>query len=919
MKTSWKTCQRLGAPLLSLSLFASGGVMIVDGVFAAPPQAKPTASPSKPMGSFARPSIQVKSAEAEEAKKPKGPQAKPTAEPSKAAFVLTRPTSSPPSSASSQQSQMAQKPKSAQAIPTSVPDTKGTQQTGGVGSFFSKMGSKVKQAFKPHSDKPEVAEQKKTPASSPSNSMMPQGAPSQVTRNNPMRPNVSLPSNPTEPNKLPAMSGTQTNEVMKQLEELYKADGRVMPDMGPLRDSHAETAAQIKKVEQKSTVLPSELSDSPLDKARAFIPGMNKPIETPKLVDKPLPQILPETRVTDEEIKASLPAAPRPAFVPTSPPEVKVAETPKPIVKTPIPSTYGSISSESVTPQTNSMLTNSRPVGKFPDPADSVTKTDVKKAETRPAAHPLAESKAVVAPVEAAPKVATGMFPDPVSSTMTAKTIERPKVKSEVKSAPKASLGSAGKFPDAGDVAIVATPVSKVETKSAEMDEDHFFILDTEEEEDLDLGNDLLNTPTSSASSMVKTEETKAVVEESKSSLVAKSSDVVKVEPSKVLKTQDVPLQAEVVATDDSPFLFPEGGIKAADEELEKLASRKMELMKTAEVVDVTKAVETKTDVEAVKPKEMVKIEDQAPAKVAETKASLSLPPVPEFPDEMLVEAPLAPKFPGDDELIVSETTSKSEVPAMKADVAEEKMEIDEELVIEGDPAFEEKLVSKEEKKEEMEVVPSTPNPTSSFVIPPLPGTADEVEVADVKPTEKASEDEWSKVETSEMVAKKVDVPALPATSDERLEEPSMKDDWKPKGEVVAEKKVDSDSKAPMTPEEKYALISSRKGLKGFKGFCSVALRDRRELVDTDPEWQVLYNEKLYYFSSMETMQKFEKDPERYLPANGGQDVVIEKEAGFGDEGMLDFAVWYHGKLYLFASKETMIKFSAKPSEFVVE
>ncbi len=111
-------------------------------------------------------------------------------------------------------------------------------------------------------------------------------------------------------------------------------------------------------------------------------------------------------------------------------------------------------------------------------------------------------------------------------------------------------------------------------------------------------------------------------------------------------------------------------------------------------------------------------------------------------------------------------------------------------------------------------------------------------------------------------------------------------------------------------------LIQSRSGQAGFKGFCPVALRDRRELIDTNPQFTATFGLQNYTFSSAEAKTAFEADPSRYAPAAGGSDVVLLVNSGEEEQGMLDYALWYRDRLYLFRSRETMAMFNKDPQRF---
>ena len=111
-------------------------------------------------------------------------------------------------------------------------------------------------------------------------------------------------------------------------------------------------------------------------------------------------------------------------------------------------------------------------------------------------------------------------------------------------------------------------------------------------------------------------------------------------------------------------------------------------------------------------------------------------------------------------------------------------------------------------------------------------------------------------------------------------------------------------------------LILSRAGQPGFKGFCPVELRDSRILVDANPQLEATFGLQTYRFSSVQARAAFEADPSRYAPAAGGNDVVLLVNSGEEQTGMLDYALWYRDRLYLFRSRETMALFNSDPGRF---
>jgi YHS domain-containing protein len=130
----------------------------------------------------------------------------------------------------------------------------------------------------------------------------------------------------------------------------------------------------------------------------------------------------------------------------------------------------------------------------------------------------------------------------------------------------------------------------------------------------------------------------------------------------------------------------------------------------------------------------------------------------------------------------------------------------------------------------------------------------------------------------------------------------------------VEELEKTSPQSRPDDKRSKMERIAARKGRSGLKGFCPVALRDRRELVDASDDYAAVFNGKLYHLSSESAMEKFLNDPAMYAPAARGADVIHLALTGGELEGSLDYAVWYKGRLYLFAGVETMETFVAAPS-----
>jgi YHS domain-containing protein len=118
--------------------------------------------------------------------------------------------------------------------------------------------------------------------------------------------------------------------------------------------------------------------------------------------------------------------------------------------------------------------------------------------------------------------------------------------------------------------------------------------------------------------------------------------------------------------------------------------------------------------------------------------------------------------------------------------------------------------------------------------------------------------------------------------------------------------------------EAERPKLAARPALKGFKGFCPVTLRNSRRLVEAKLEYSSEYAGQSYQFATAEAKAEFDAAPDRFVPAKGGRDVVQASAASEAEEGSLDHAVWYRGKLYLFATPATREQFVVEPAKFAV-
>ncbi len=100
-----------------------------------------------------------------------------------------------------------------------------------------------------------------------------------------------------------------------------------------------------------------------------------------------------------------------------------------------------------------------------------------------------------------------------------------------------------------------------------------------------------------------------------------------------------------------------------------------------------------------------------------------------------------------------------------------------------------------------------------------------------------------------------------------------------------------------------------------LEGFCPVTLLQTEQWTKGDARYQVTYHGKTYLLSSQEKVQQFLADPRRYTPVLDGCDPV-QMQVGRQVTGLADFCLVYEGRLYMFASEDSMNQFSAQAKDF---
>ena len=102
----------------------------------------------------------------------------------------------------------------------------------------------------------------------------------------------------------------------------------------------------------------------------------------------------------------------------------------------------------------------------------------------------------------------------------------------------------------------------------------------------------------------------------------------------------------------------------------------------------------------------------------------------------------------------------------------------------------------------------------------------------------------------------------------------------------------------------------------GLDGFCPVELAEGQRWVSGDPRWGLIHRGRTYLFAGPEQRDRFDRDPDGYAPAAGGNDVVLLLERGEMTPGRREHGGWFQGRVYLFANEATYEKFCTAPKQY---
>jgi YHS domain-containing protein len=103
-----------------------------------------------------------------------------------------------------------------------------------------------------------------------------------------------------------------------------------------------------------------------------------------------------------------------------------------------------------------------------------------------------------------------------------------------------------------------------------------------------------------------------------------------------------------------------------------------------------------------------------------------------------------------------------------------------------------------------------------------------------------------------------------------------------------------------------------------LEGFCPVQCVEAQHWVRGDLRWGAIHRGRTYLFAGPAEQRKFLSDPDIYAPVMSGYDIVLKVERNEQVAGQRAHGVFCDGKIYLFASEESLQRFNRAPAQYIV-
>ena len=102
----------------------------------------------------------------------------------------------------------------------------------------------------------------------------------------------------------------------------------------------------------------------------------------------------------------------------------------------------------------------------------------------------------------------------------------------------------------------------------------------------------------------------------------------------------------------------------------------------------------------------------------------------------------------------------------------------------------------------------------------------------------------------------------------------------------------------------------------GLGGYCPVCIVEGSKWMAGNPEITAVYDGRTYQFPEAAVRDKFQANPEKYVPALNGDCIVCYAKGGKRAPGTVDHAAAYQGRVYLFPGAAQKQEFLADPASY---
>ncbi len=102
-------------------------------------------------------------------------------------------------------------------------------------------------------------------------------------------------------------------------------------------------------------------------------------------------------------------------------------------------------------------------------------------------------------------------------------------------------------------------------------------------------------------------------------------------------------------------------------------------------------------------------------------------------------------------------------------------------------------------------------------------------------------------------------------------------------------------------------------------GFCCVTLVDRKRWVKGDVRFGAIHRGRVYKFVSQEAQQRFLANPDAFSPVIQGNDPVLALDVRQAIPGSREHGLFYQNRIYLFSSEESLKRFQSSPGRYAAE